>query len=69
MWPVVRTQIELCCHIVDILVDVNELAYLIVRLLGRSCLRKLIPLVERILGTFLLNIARVGTNLKLIHNV
>ena len=67
--PVAAADVKFNSHIVDILLDVNELLYLLVARLVRSTFRQLHQLIPSFLGASLLHIAAVGRHLPLIHVV
>ena len=64
--PVATSQIEADGHVIDVLIDIQQLANLLVGLGIGGIGGEGNELIERLAGTAHLNVARVGTLLKLV---
>ena len=69
MWPVVAAEVKLYGHVVDVFVDIHQVAYLFISGLVSSIRREGIPFEESLSVALHLHVARVWAHLKLVHLV
>ena len=67
VWPVPVVEVELERHVVGIVIDIHQVADLLVGQFVGSLLAERLPREERLLGARLLHIARIHAHLEGIH--